>query len=482
MDLFSIKPDDDSPEAATPLSVAEACELIKTTLSGLNGARPLRVVGEIGEFRPRGGQSHWYFSLRDEDGSTLNCAFFSQRRMRSELDFEPEQGMVVVAEGTFDYYAPFGKLSFIVSKLMRRGVGPLHEQYERLRREFQEAGLFSQEQKLPLPEFPRRIAILTSPDGAVRHDIEMTARSRWQGIELVLIPIPVQGDTAAPRIARAIRAIRAAAPSMGVDAIILARGGGSLEDLWAFNTREVVEAIHESRIQAISRKGSIPLIAGIGHESDTTLADLVSDRRASTPTQAAMILVPSSSELTEYVQTRLGRMRILHRANTHRAKARLAAALKHPVMRRAETMLQPHRRRMDSARTSLHAAAHQRIVASREGLAELERRLAAASPAASVASARARLMQQKTRLLRELKVRLDTLSRATEARARHLAAIGPGQVLARGYSITLDPSGRPIRDASQVEAGTDIRSRFSGSELPSRVLTDHEKAALNAGE
>ena len=267
-----------------------------------------------------------------------------------------------------------------------------------------------------------------------------------------------------------------------MDAIILARGGGSLEDLWAFNTREVVEAIHESRIEAIASNAAVPLVTGIGHESDTTLADLVSDRRASTPTQAAMILLPSAEELTEYLDGRLGRLRMLHRATLQQANSRLRAALRHPLMRRSETMLHPHLRRVDDASRAIVVAMSARINADRLALGSLERRLAAASPIARFASARAQVRQQHIRLKRGLKVRLDTLARRTEANARHLAAIGPGQVLARGYSITLDASGRAIRDAADVESGSEIQSRFAASELRSRVLADHESASSNSGE
>ena len=425
--------------------------------------------GEIGDFRPRSGQAHWYFSLRDENGSTLNCAFFSQRRVRSGLNFEPAQGMSVVVEGSFDYYAPYGKLSFIVTQMSQEGDGPLHERFETLRKELQTAGWFSDDIKVPLPAYPRRIAMITSADGAVQHDIERTARQLWPAIELILVPVPVQGEVAAPKIVRAIKAVHRAAESRGIEAVILARGGGSLEDLWAFNTREVVEAIHTSRLESIERGRPLPFVSAIGHESDTTLAELVSDLRASTPTQAAMHLLKSVDESREYLDQRFGRLRMIHRSILDRSKMRLSAALSRSIMRSRSGILDHHCRRLDDGQRELKNSMVVQLAENRERLSRLERRLSGASPVARQTGARSRIDHHTTRLNRALDVVLKAARNSIDSSARHLAAIGPDQVLQRGYSITLDEEGRPIRDSNEIAQGDVLQTRLSKGTVRSTV-------------
>ncbi len=464
MNLFASTDDGDSlsrDEPPAPLSVSAACSLLKRSLERIQGGRPILVSGEIGDFRPRSGQAHWYFSLRDEDGSTLNCAFFSQRRVRSGLDFEPVQGMSVLVEGSFDYYAPYGKLSFIVTKMAPQGDGPLHERFEKLRLELQNAGWFSDEIKIPLPAYPRRIAMITSSDGAVQHDIERTARELWPGIELILVPVPVQGEVAAPRIVRAIKAVHRVAAKRGIEAVILARGGGSLEDLWAFNTREVVDAIYQCRLESIDRGYPLPFVSAIGHESDTTLAELVSDLRASTPTQAAMHLLKSVEESREYLDQRSGRMRMMHRSILDRSKMRLSAALSRSVMRTSGAILDPHLRRLENGRRELSSSMRGQLALRLQRIVHLERRLSAASPVARQASSRSRIDHQNSRLIRALDVVLAAARTSIDSSARHLAAIGPDQVLQRGYSITLDEDGRALRDSESIAEGDVLQTRLS---------------------
>ena len=467
--LFDSPPEPEGTGDARPLRVSEACGLIKRALGGVNNGRPILVEGEISDFKAVQGSGHWYFALKDADGgSALNCAFFRQRR--TSTSGPPAPGAAVVLEGTFDYYAPFGKLSFIVSRMLERGKGNLHEQYERLRAELQQSGYFDESVKVPLPVFPRRIAMLTSPDGAVRHDIAQTARGRWPGIELLLVPIPVQGEHAAPRIASAIRAVRRSAASLGLDAIILARGGGSLEDLWAFNERVVADAIHQSREEAISRGDAVPLVSAIGHESDFTIADFASDFRASTPTQAAMHLVRSAEEESEYLSSALARLATLERNLIRHARTRLDASIRHPSIRRPAAMLEPHRRRIDDAARELVQELRNQLGERERRVSGLERRLVAASPRASIVANRAALDARLVRISRAVEVRVERARRRISASSRTLDAVGPQQVLARGYSITLDDAGGIVRDPALVKAGDLLQTRLESGTLHSRAI------------
>ena len=462
-------------EGDKPVSVAQACRLIKSALGSVRNGQPFRIAGEISDFRAQRGSGHWYFTLKDpEDGGVVNCAFFAQRRRMSGIESEPTEGAAVVVTGALDYYPPFGKLSFIVSRLSEQGTGDLHEQFRRMHATLKAEGYFDPEQKIPCPDSCRRIAILTSPDGAVRHDIERTARGRWPGIELVLVPIPVQGSTAAPRIAEAIHAIRRAAPSLGIEAIILARGGGSLEDLWVFNEREVADAIHTSRLRAKSAGQAVPLISAIGHESDTTISDEVADLRASTPTQAAEILVRSADDDRRYLAATESRLLTVHQARAARARARLDACLRHPILRRPLAMLEPHARKLGERTDALERAVAQDLATRRMTTNGLIQRLHASSPLARQAVARTRLDALAERMNRAIGVRMTSSARALEARQRNLEAVGPRQVLARGYSITLTADGRVVRSREDAESGVEIETRLADGSIRSQVTSTSE--------
>ncbi|MCH2160961.1 MAG: exodeoxyribonuclease VII large subunit [Phycisphaerales bacterium] len=481
--LFAASSDESKARQDPPLRVSDVCNEIKRALGSVRDGRPFRVAGEIGDFRAQRGSGHWYFTLKDANGgAVLNCAYFAQRQRQSGASGPPSEGAAVVVKGKLDYYPPFGKLSFIVDELREDGTGDLHEQFLRLRVELENAGYFDPAIKIRKPAFCRRIAILTSPDGAVRHDIERTARGRWPGIELRLVPIPVQGEHAAPVIARAIRAVRQAAPCLGIDAIILARGGGSLEDLWAFNERVIAEAIHESRQDAIDRGCPVPLVSAIGHESDVTISDLVSDERASTPTHAADILVPAASEEKRYLSTISSRLASIQQSHARRARARLDACLRHPSMRRPHLMLEPHARRLADALDDLQREMAQCLANRRLEAGTLAHRLGAASPLARHAVARTNLKASMRRLERAVGVRLSTAAARLGAQQRNLEAVGPSQVLSRGYSITLDEKGRVMRSAGEAEVGTELETRLQDGSVRSRVLETTEGSDTPSSE
>ena len=251
---------------------------IKNKLSKDNELKNVNLKGEISNFStyPSG---HSYFSIKDEN-SVIPCVMFNSRSQLKDL--KPSNGMKVLAKGRVDVYLAHGKYQFYVFSMSEEGEGDLHQKYEKLKKKLKEEGLFKKER--PIPKYPKKIGVVTSPKGAVIHDIITTVKRRWPYVEIILWPTMVQGDDAKISISRNINL----ANESDVDILIVGRGGGSIEDLWCFNEEIVARAIFNSKI---------PVISAVGHESDTTIADFVADRRAPTPTAAAELAVPNVIEI-----------------------------------------------------------------------------------------------------------------------------------------------------------------------------------------
>ena len=280
----------DAPGESAPLSVSQASERI---LRAVEGIGRVRVVGEVSNFSsPR----HWYFTLKDDE-SQIGCVMWASRT--SAVGFAPATGMEVIVTGTITHYGKGGRTQIDVQSMERRGEGLLQARYEALRRELDEKGWFRAERRRPLPAFPRRVAVITSFQADALQDVLKTARIRAPFVDILVVGVPVQGEAAAPAVAQAIAAVDRRADELGIDAMIVTRGGGSIEDLWAFNERIVAEAVFNAKT---------PVISAIGHESDVTIIDFVADHRASTPTQAVMELFPDREAEGEQVDSLSGRM------------------------------------------------------------------------------------------------------------------------------------------------------------------------------
>ena len=457
-----IEPAGDQELEPRPLTVTEACDRVNDALKQIQDGDVFEVEGEVGDCSVR---DHWYFTLKDQQGSKLSCAFFSFRRRADRGAEEPQVGMKMVATGRPELYNKAGRLSFVVTRLRQAGQGDLHLRFERLKSDLRERGWFDPSQRIPLPSFARRLLVLTSPDAAALRDVVETARRRWPGMELLLAPIPVQGERATPLIAEAIREARRQAPGLGVDAIVLTRGGGSLEDLWCFNEEKVAAAIHESRFQAVQahHQGGpkpVPLVAAIGHESDTSIAELVADHRASTPTQAAMELVPDAAEEEEYLDGRAMRLELLVGRTLERARARCDLASRHELLRRPQRMLEPHRRRIEDAGQSLARALDKAVERSDRRLERATARLLTVSPARRLADETGRLDHAGTALKRSIAQRLHDERIRLDHLSDTLRVMGPDSVLSRGYALVLDDRGRPVRDAGRLKSGDRLGARF----------------------
>lgn len=456
--------------ADAPMTVSQLGALIDGAVRSIPS--PLRVVGEISGFRDR---THWYFDLKDANAAVA-CVVFASTANRLRLT--PENGLEVVVSGRLDYFAKGAKLSLIATSLEPVGAGALELAYRKLVDDLRARGWFDEARKRPVPPFPTRIGVVTSRTGAALQDVLDTARRRAPWVAWTVCDVRVQGDRASGEIASAIRMFNTRAHELGIDAILVTRGGGSMEDLWAFNEAPVYGAIFASEL---------PVICAIGHETDTTIAELVSDLRCATPTQAAMRLTPDASALQRQLDTQGRRLHgsiadvmedlgaRLHRASTRRPlrdPRSVVAIAGERLDARAGALRGAVRARLGSAQSRL-AGAMQQIEAHRPDsrrarlearLSMLERRLQVAGARIGVmdlAPVARRLSRVTSRDLADQRQRLDSL-------ARQLESVGPPSVLARGYSMTL-AGGRIVRSASDVSPGQLVTTRVMEGEFRSRV-------------
>ncbi|MCV2369313.1 exodeoxyribonuclease VII large subunit [Roseateles oligotrophus] len=428
----------DRPQAAPQRMVWGVAALLAAVTESLNTRFAVCVVaGELSGFT-RASSGHCYFSLKDANGQTamLRCAMF--RRAASLLDFAPADGALVEMRGRLTLYEPRGELQFVVEGMRRAGAGALYEQFLRLKAKLDALGLFDAAAKRPLPAFPQRLGVITSTAGAALHDVVTALARRAPHVEVIIYPSVVQGEQAPAALVAALQTANARAE---VDALLLVRGGGSLEDLWAFNDERVVRAVAAS---------DLPIICGVGHETDITLADLAADLRAPTPTAAAELSAPSR-------QANLDALAALSAALTRRVQQRLdlaAQRLDRVALRlaRPTEMLARQRRhlallaqRWGQALPKLQAMQLQR-------LANLEQRAGRAVPA----------------LLRAQDLRLASL----QAR---LAALDPKQVLARGYAWLDDGQGRALSSVQQLALGAQVRAVLADGEAQMQVLATTPK-------
>lgn len=403
------------------MRVSQLCGLIDRAIRN-NTPQSVRVRGELSNMTDR---THWYFTLKDEQ-SSISCVMFASQTKR--VRFRPEVGQEVVASGRVEFYAPQGRTQLYVEKLEPVGVGALERALRQRIDDLRARGYFELEHKRALPRFPRRVVVLTSATGAAWHDVRDTFARRAPWIELLRVDIRVQGDNAAPSIVGALRDLNAHHERLGVDACVLTRGGGSLEDLWAFNELEVAEGVSECQV---------PIVAAIGHETDTTIAELVADERASTPTQAAMRLSPDRQALDEQLRSLTRRLRRAH-----------------------ETYLGYSFRAIDDALDALGGTLHDRVDAHTRTLDVLDARLERARPLARVTQQRGSLERHMARLGASMARRLESSTSRLGSLEHALTIASPPSVLQRGYSITLDEQGNVLTDAKRVHANQILRTRL----------------------
>jgi exodeoxyribonuclease VII large subunit len=432
-------------------SVSEITLHIRDLLEG--AFHDIWVEGEISNCR-EAQSGHLYFTLKDAKAQ-IRCACF--RNNLRLLKFRPEDGLRVTVRGSVSVYEQRGEYQIYVEHVEPVGLGELQLAFEQLKQRLGEEGLFDAARKKPLPLLPLRIGLVTSPSGAAVRDVLRVLRRRFPNVRVLLYPVRVQGEGAAGEIVEAVRYFNRV---RGADVLILARGGGSLEDLWAFNEESVARAIAASQI---------PIITGVGHETDFTIADFVADVRAPTPSAAAEIVVRTRQEFDRHIAQlaqQLGqRMRYLLSEWKH-ALRDLAA---HEAFRVPERLLRQRRQQVDELAGQLGELLKARIEASRRRLTAAQTRIASFDLRVRLATLRGRLGQGAG----ELETRIDRLlaakRRALERRMLQLDERSPLRVLERGYAIVYDAGGNVVRAAEQVAIGDDISVQLAKGRLGAEV-------------
>ena len=396
-----------------------------------SGLGTIWVQAEVSNFsRPASG--HWYFSLKDRDAQ-LRCAMFRQRNVLARCT--PREGQLVLARGRVSLYEPRGDYQLLVEQLEDAGEGALQRAFEELRARLNAEGLFAAERKRPLPACPARVGVITSPTGAAIRDILHVLAQRFPAAQVLIYPVPVQGAAAAPAIAAALDLASARAEC---EVLILARGGGSLEDLWAFNDERVARAM---------ARCALPIVAGIGHETYVTIADFVADVRAPTPTAAAQLVVPDRRVWLQRLALLAQRFGSAMRRKLADDAAQLRA--RHERLQRAHpgARLAQHVQRLDEFELRLRRALDAQLRAAHTSLQPLSGRINAAW----------------TRALTAASTRLELAARA-------LHTVSPLATLERGFAIVVHAGdGTLIRSAAEVSVGADIEARLANGVLSARV-------------
>lgn len=416
------------------------------------------VEGEISNLaQPASG--HIYFSLKDHSAQ-ISCAMFKGRNR--SLKFQPENGQQVMVRAKVSLYQPRGNYQLIVDRMEEAGDGVLQRQFEQLKSKLAGEGLFDEDNKQDIPELPEGIAIITSRTGAAIHDVLSVIERRFPSIPIKLFPVPVQGAEAAPAICNAIELIDNAASCgrLNCDVILLVRGGGSLEDLWSFNEESVARAISDC---------SVPIVSGVGHEVDVTIADYVADIRAATPTAAAETVTPDQSSWLQSFDWYQQRLQELTANKIERYQEKVMWLHRRLQQQHPQTQINRSKQRSDELIKRLNRISQTMLDIRQSNLCTINAKLGAQNPTL--------LIKQNLQTTKYLTARLQraTLNLYTQKKsllsnaARTLNTISPLQTLERGYSITLDNKGAPIVSIEQVMANDTIETRLQNGSIISQV-------------
>ena len=415
--------------AQEALTVSQLNAYIKSLVDRDDFLGSVAVRGELSNYKiyPSG---HHYFTLKDAE-SSLKCVMF--RSAAGKLRFRPESGMGVTAWGRISVYPRDGAYQLYCEALMPEGFGDLQMAYEQLKAKLEKEGLFDRSHKKPIPRYPERIAVITSSAGAAVHDIIRVLRRRWPMGKIMLLPVRVQGVEAPGEIAAALRY---ASEHKVADVVITGRGGGSIEDLWAFNDERVARAIYDCEI---------PVISAVGHEPDVTITDFVADLRAATPSNAAELAAPDVTELMQAIDSAMRRLENSMAKRISGSREALEALSSRRVLQSATGFIEQRRSQVETLRVRLEAASGF-ASKSRSQLDNLASRLDSALDAA--------MTRKKNEYLRA---------------AAKLDALSPLKVLSRGYAIAMDEDGRAVKDSSGVRAGDKLTVRLASGALGCRV-------------
>lgn len=410
------------------------------------------IEGEISSFTAHS-SGHWYFTIKDEK-SSLSCVMFSYDN--NKILFEPQVGDNLIINGKISLYSPTGRFQLNVKHIELAGEGALLRAFEQLKFKLEKEGLFDPDNKRQLPQMPKKIGIVTSSDGAVFQDVINVLGRRSPNIELILIQTAVQGEKAPPEICSAILK---ASSIKDIDAIILARGGGSIEDLWAFNNESVARAIHNS---------DIPIISAVGHETDFTIADFVADLRAPTPSAAAEILSQSYSQLNESLE---GYKQLIANAIASLIKREfqelqnLSKRLRHPGDKLRELS-----QKLDNTETYIKKSMQNHLLSQRNNLNLQSSKLLQQSPVQNLQESKHKLSD----LSKSLTFLISQISKEKRssllALSSTLEAVSPLAVLNRGYSILTTKKGEVVTSEKEVNTGEELTAKLKEGEIRTKVL------------
>jgi len=433
------------------LTVSELTARIRDLLA--KNFTDIWVVGEISNCR-EAQSGHIYFTLKD-DRAQVRCVFFKQQQRG--IKFRPEDGLQMTVRGSISVYETRGEYQIYVENLEPVGLGALQLAFEQLKKRLEAEGLFAAERKKPLPLLPSRIGLITSPRGAAVRDVVRILRRRFPNVHLTVYPVRVQGEGAAEEIVKAVKFFN---QRKLVDVLILARGGGSMEDLWAFNEEPVARAIAAS---------TIPVISGVGHETDFTIADFVADLRASTPSAAAELVVQTRHEFDKHIADLRESLASQIRYRLLELSRRVHELSARRGFRRPLDLLRQQRQRADEMTSRLALGLRAQLEKSRKRFTAAHLRIMSFDFRVKIAAFRLRLERRTTdlsvraeRLLRNKRERLDRLRLQLEERS-------PLRVLERGYAIATDAAGNVLRAAAQVALGDSVAIQLHRGRLTTEV-------------
>ncbi|MBS4215727.1 exodeoxyribonuclease VII large subunit [Neobacillus rhizophilus] len=434
------------------LSVNALTKYIKRKFDADPHLRDLHVRGEISNFKQHS-SGHMYFTLKDEKARILAVMFSSHSRA---MRFQPENGMKVIVKGDITVYEPSGQYQIYIKDMQPDGIGELFLAYEQLKQRLEAEGLFAPERKKPLPLFPKTVGVITSPTGAAIRDIITTIKRRFPIVNILVFPALVQGDNAAPSIAKAIEK----ANNKDIDVLIVGRGGGSIEELWAFNEELVARAIYQS---------AIPIISAVGHETDFTIADFVADLRAPTPTGAAELAVPHIEELLDRTLQRQTRLIRAMQEKFRYEKERLNRVQKSYAFRYPQRLYEQKLEQVDKETERLVRGISRLFSLKNEQLTNLDKSLERNHPREALQEAGKHFERTHKELNRALKQILTKKQTDFDHMLSTLQALSPLKIMERGYSLSYTEDNRLVKSVNQVSVSDQVQIQLTDGSLFCKV-------------
>ncbi|WP_335870642.1 exodeoxyribonuclease VII large subunit [Bacillus sp. 2205SS5-2] len=441
------------------LSVQSLTKYIKRKFDADPHLTDVYVRGELSNFKEHS-SGHMYFTLKDEKARLLAVMFSAHNR---QLKFKPESGMKVLLQGEVSVYESGGQYQIYVKKMRPDGIGELFLAYEQLKKSLEQEGLFEPSRKKALPRFPEVIGVITSPTGAAVRDIITTIERRYPVAKVLIIPATVQGDQAAPSIVRGIERANALDK---IDVLIVGRGGGSIEELWAFNEEIVARAIAESQI---------PIISAVGHETDFTIVDFISDMRAPTPTGAAEIAVPHIKELEERINQSRRRLSRSLNEKVKESKVRLKNIEQSYVFRNPNSLYAQKIEKLDRLNEKLKGEYLLKVKNLKDNLIYIQKRLERQHPNTQLQSKSLNFERISNRLHHSMKVQWRSHTKDFEKLVGTLDALSPLKILERGYSVVYSEEEQIVKSKQQVTIGESVTLELSDGTLKCEVKEVKEK-------